>query len=68
VSSELLAQKILYWRDNPDRFVIEVIGAEPDPWQVHALRALYEKNRVSIAAKLVEEREKANKTILGPIE
>ena len=50
MSSELLAQKILYWRDNPDRFVIEVIGANPDPWQVHALRALCEKNRVSIAA------------------
>lgn len=46
----ILAEKLLYWRDNPDRFVIEVIGAEPDPWQVVALRGLYENNRVSIAA------------------
>lgn len=40
--------KILFWRENPDQFVREVFGAEPDNWQDQALKDMTAYNWLSI--------------------
>lgn len=47
---ELWRRRLPHWRSDPSRFVVEVIGASPDPWQIEAMRALVKHRRVSIAA------------------
>lgn len=45
-----LAAALEHWQDHPADFVRDVIGAEPDEWQVSALSDLRHSGRVSIAA------------------
>jgi len=40
--------KILRWRNDPEAFVREVFGADPDTWQVEALNNIGNNDRVSI--------------------
>lgn len=41
-------KKILEWRANPPKFVTDVFGVTPDPWQAEALQALADKDKVSV--------------------
>ncbi len=50
VAKDLLA-RILVWRENPIQFVTEVFRAEPDEWQMDALRVLGRPGRVRLALK-----------------
>jgi phage terminase large subunit len=40
----------LRWMDDPVAFVRQVFGAEPEPWQLRALKALPSKSRVALMA------------------
>lgn len=44
------AEKIRTWREHPDRFVEEVFGVRPDPWQVDALQAFPHHPRMALKA------------------
>lgn len=46
--TERLANLLQDWRDDPVRFVREMFGAEPDPWQADFLRAVANNNRVAV--------------------
>ena len=41
-------KKLLEWRDNPKAFVMEALRAEPIAWQVEALEAIRDNNRIAI--------------------
>lgn len=41
-------QRIVDWRSNPEKFVIEVFQAVPEQWQAEALRAIVNEDKVSI--------------------
>ena len=41
-------QRLIRWRDDPSGFVREVFACEPDVWQVEALIAIRDKNKISI--------------------
>ena len=43
-----MTQKLRYLRDNPAEFVKQVIGATPEPWQIDALNAIRDGDRVAI--------------------
>ena len=43
-----LALSLYRLKNDPVRFVREVIGAEPEPWQVEALNAIRDNDRVAI--------------------
>ena len=43
-----VTQKLRYLRDNPAEFVKQVIGATPEPWQIDALNAIRDGDRVAI--------------------
>ena len=43
-----LSQTLAEYRDNPARFVEEILRVTPDEWQTEALKALSERNRVAI--------------------
>ena len=45
-----LLRKFAAWTDDPVLFVRDVFGAEPDPWQVEALRAIARDSMVALAA------------------
>lgn len=45
-----LARKLRQWRDDPVAFVREVLGTEPDEWQVDALGAVAVNPRVAMSA------------------
>ena len=47
IPSEAIA-KLKYLRDNPAEFVKQVIGAIPEPWQIEALNAIRDGDRVAI--------------------
>lgn len=49
-ATETLTDRLARWRKVPDEFVREMIGAEPDDWQVYALRQIALGKRVSVAA------------------
>lgn len=40
--------RLVEWRTHPDKFVAEVFGAEPEPWQAEALRSIALEDKVSI--------------------
>lgn len=44
------AAKIAAWRENPVLFVRDVIGIEPDPWQVEVLEATARGRRICLKA------------------
>ena len=46
--TERLRELILTWRSDPARYVTDVFGVTPEPWQAEALRLLAEQDRVSI--------------------
>lgn len=41
-------EKVVKWRKDPVAFVREVFRAEPDPWQVEALRAVAANQRIAM--------------------
>jgi phage terminase large subunit len=45
---ELLRPTILRWRTDPTAFVREALKADPEPWQIEALRAVATKDRIAI--------------------
>lgn len=44
------ANKIKLWRDKPEIFVREVLGATPDPWQDEILKAFPSNQRIAMKA------------------
>jgi hypothetical protein len=48
VSHELARSTLFKWRIDPDAFVREAFGAEPEPWQSEVLAAIAVHDRISI--------------------
>lgn len=46
--NEKIKNKIVEWAVNPVKFVEEVMGASPEPWQADAMMALITNNRVAV--------------------
>jgi len=49
-SAAVTARKISEWRESPERFVREVFGASPDPWQAQALHKFRYNPRLAMKA------------------
>src|SRR5712691_1342825 len=47
---EQLSRRVDRWRTEPVRFVMEALGAEPEPWQCDVLDALQEHDNVAVRA------------------
>jgi hypothetical protein len=47
---EEAAERIRVWREDPVRFVVEELKAEPDSWQVEGLQAFRKTKRMSLKA------------------
>ena len=46
--SEKIKKRIVNWAVDPVLFVQEVLGAEPEPWQAEAMRALVTEPRIAV--------------------
>lgn len=45
-----LAEILLHWRHHPTDFVLQALGAEPDPWQCDVMDAVAEEDNVAVRA------------------
>lgn len=49
-STQTAISKLAKWTNNPVAFVVEVLNAEPDDWQIEALTSLTTNNRLALKA------------------
>lgn len=48
--AELLSRLLEFWRDNPVDFVIQALGAQPEPWACDVLDAIAAEDNVALRA------------------